>query len=236
MYNIDILQLPKGKTSNEYIREIYNNAKTSMEIEEAKEKIFRLTYRYGLKEIKKYKDLIKDDDAISIMSIAFMKTYNNYDPSIEGSFLGYYSSAIKSAILRDVYGKYANTADDRALVTTFKNNTSSYNNLIEDKEGKYNELIDTFSSDYNLEEDVETREWKDILFDIVDRKIDIPSSRNGKTHADIFKTFIAGKLEDSGITTDDIGKMYGMTGNNVRKLINHKKKIVKECWVKETTI
>ena len=236
MYSIDILQLPKGRTSNEYIREIYNNAKTPMEIEEAKEKIFRLTYRYGLKEVKKYKDLIKDDDAISVMSIAFMKTYNNYDPSIEGSFLGYYSSAIRTTVLRDVYGKYVNTADDRELVTTFKNNTSSYNNLVEDKEGKCNELIDTFSSDYNLEEDVENRELKAILFDIVDRKIDIPSSRKGKLHADIFKTFITSRLEDNGITTDDIGEMYDMTGNNVRKLIKHKKHIIQECWVKETTI
>lgn len=236
MYNIDILQLPKGRTSNEYIRELYNNAKTPMEIEEAKEKIFRLTYRYGLKELKKYKDLIGEEDAISVMSIAFMETYNRYDPSIEGSFLGYYGKTIRARVLRDVYGKYADYPEARELVNTIKNNTSSYNRLIEDKEGKHNELIDTFSSNYNLEEDVETKELKNILFDIIDRKIDIPSSRKGKLHADIFKAFITSRLEDNGITTNDIGEIYGMTGNNVRKLIKHKKQIIQECWIKETTI
>lgn len=229
--NVNVLKAPKGVKTNDYIRFIYQHD----EPEVAKDKIFGLTYVLALKEIRKYSNIRPMEEAITDMAIAFMKTFNAFDPSNEeGSFMNYYKLAIRTEVLLSVYGKYKNTPEDRQFWTDSQNSTSSLNNLVEDKEGKYNEIGDILEDDYNLEDDIQTRELKNIMFDIVDRTIGI--SRIGKTHAEIFKTYIENKIYDLGMTTDEIGDMHGVTGNNVRKMIKSKKHLVWNKWVKETQI
>lgn len=232
MYNnVDILKTPKGVKMNDYIKTIYLND----EPEIAKDKIFRLTYLLAKKEFRKYSNLISAEYYMADMSIAFMKTYNKFDPSKEeGSFMSYYTLAIRTEVLLSAFGRYKNTPKDRQFWLDAQNNTSSLNKLTEDKEGKRSELGNTLEDDYNLEEDVESRELKTIMFDIIDRTINI--SNIGKKHSDIFKTFVESKIEGTDLTTDEIGEMYGVTGNNVRKIIAHKKHLIQEKWIKETQI
>lgn len=232
MYNnVDILKTPKGVKMNDYIKTIYLNE----EPETAKDKIFRLTYLLAKKEFRKYSNLTTAEYYMADMSIAFMKTYNKFDPSKEeGSFMSYYTLAIRTEVLLSAFGRYKNTAKDRQFWLDAQNNTSSLNNLTQDKEGKRSELGNTLEDDYNLEEDVQTRALKTILFDIIDRTINI--SNIGKKHSDIFKTYIESKLEGTELTTDEIGAMYGVTGNNVRKMITQKKHLVWDKWIKETQI
>lgn len=232
MYNnVDILKAPKGVKMNDYIKSIYLND----EPEIAKDKIFRLTYLLAKKEFRKYSNLISAEYYMADMSIAFMKTYNKFDPSKEeGSFMSYYALAIRTEVLLSAFGRYKNTPKDRQFWLDAQNNTSSLNKMTEDKEGKRSELGNTLEDDYNLEEDVESRELKTIMFDIIDRTINI--SNIGKKHSDIFKTFVESKIEGTDLTTDEIGEMYGVTGNNVRKIIAHKKHLIQEKWIKETQI
>lgn len=232
MYNnVDILKAPKGVKMNDYIKSIYLND----EPEIAKDKIFRLTYLLAKKEFRKYSNLISAEYYMADMSIAFMKTYNKFDPSKEeGSFMGYYALAIRTEVLLSAFGRYKNTPKDRQFWLDAQNNTSSLNKMTEDKEGKRSELGNTLEDNYNLEEDVESRELKTIMFDIIDRTINI--SNIGKKHSDIFKTFVESKIEGTDLTTDEIGEMYGVTGNNVRKIIAHKKHLIQEKWIKETQI
>lgn len=232
MYNnVDILKAPKGVKMNDYIKTIYLND----EPEIAKDKIFRLTYLLAKKEFRKYSNLISADYYMADMSIAFMKTYNKFDPSKEeGSFMSYYALAIRTEVLLSAFGRYKNTPKDRQFWLDAQNNTSSLNKMTEDKEGKRSELGNTLEDDYNLEKDVESRELKTIMFDIIDRTINI--SNIGKKHSDIFKTFVESKIEGTDLTTDEIGEMYGVTGNNVRKIIAHKKHLIQEKWIKETQI
>ena len=232
MYNIvDILKTPKGVKMNDYIKTIYLNE----EPETAKDKIFRLTYLLAKKEFRKYSNLTTAEYFMADMSIAFMKTYNKFDPSKEeGSFMNYYALAIRTEVLLSAFGRYKNTPEGRQFWLDAQNNTTSLNNLVEDKEGKRNEIGDTLEDDYNLEQDVETRQLKTILFDIIDRTINI--SNIGKKHSDIFKTYIGSKIDGIEITTDEIGAMYGVTGNNVRKIIKTKKHLIQERWIKETQI
>ena len=229
--NVDILKTPKGVKMNDYIKTIY----LTEEPETAKEKIFRLTYLLAKKEFRKYSNLTTSEYFMADMSIAFMKTYNKFDPSKEeGSFMNYYALAIRTEVLLSAFGRYKNTPEGRQFWLDAQNNTSSLNNLVEDKEGKRNEIGDTLEDDYNLEQDVETRQLKTILFDIIDRTINI--SNIGKKHSDIFKTYIGSKIDGIEITTDEIGAMYGVTGNNVRKIIKTKKHLIQERWIKETQI
>jgi hypothetical protein len=232
MYNnVDILKAPKGVKMNDYIKTIYLND----EPEIAKDKIFRLTYLLAKKEFRKYSNLISADYYMADMSIAFMKTYNKFDPSKEeGSFMSYYALAIRTEVLLSAFGRYKNTPKDRQFWLDAQNNTSSLNKMTEDKEGKRSELGNTLEDDYNLEADVESRELKTIMFDIIDRTINI--SNIGKKHSDIFKTFVESKIDGTDLTTDEIGEMYGVTGNNVRKIIAHKKHLIQEKWIKETQI
>lgn len=232
MYNnVDILKTPKGVKMNDYIKTIYLND----EPEIAKDKIFRLTYLLAKKEFRKYSNLISAEYYMADVSIAFMKTYNKFDPSKEeGSFMSYYALAIRTEVLLSAFGKYKNTPKDRQFWIDAQNNTSSLNKMTEDKEGKRSELGNTLEDDYNLEADVESRELKTIMFDIIDRTINI--SNIGKKHSDIFKTFVESKIEGTDLTTDEIGEMYGVTGNNVRKIIAHKKHLIQEKWIKETQI
>lgn len=232
MYNnVDILKAPKGVKMNDYIKSIYLND----EPEVAKDKIFRLTYLLAKKEFRKYSNLITAEYYMADMSIAFMKTYNKFDPSKEeGSFMSYYALAIRTEVLLSAFGRYKNTTKDRQFWLDAQNNTSSLNKMTEDKEGKRSELGNTLEDDYNLEEDVESRELKSIMFDIIDRTINI--SNIGKKHSDIFKTFVESKIDGTDLTTDEIGEMYGVTGNNVRKIIAHKKHLIQEKWIKETQI
>lgn len=232
MYNnVDILKAPKDVKMNDYIKSIYLND----EPEIAKDKIFRLTYLLAKKEFRKYSNLISAEYYMADMSIAFMKTYNKFDPSKEeGSFMSYYALAIRTEVLLSAFGRYKNTPKDRQFWLDAQNNTSSLNKMTEDKEGKRSELGNTLEDNYNLEEDVESRELKTIMFDIIDRTINI--SNIGKKHSDIFKTFVESKIEGTDLTTDEIGEMYGVTGNNVRKIIAHKKHLIQEKWIKETQI
>ena len=232
MYNnVDILKAPKGVKMNDYIKSIYIND----EPEIAKDKIFRLTYLLAKKEFRKYSNLISAEYYMADVSIAFMKTYNNFDPSKEeGSFMGYYALAIRTEVLLSAFGKYKNTPKDRQFWLDAQNNTTSLNKMTEDKEGKRSELGNTLEDDYNLEADVESRELKTIMFDIIDRTINI--SNIGRKHSDIFKTFVESRIEGTDLTTDEIGEMYGVTGNNVRKIIAHKKHLIQEKWIKETQI
>lgn len=232
MYNnVDILKAPKGVKMNDYIKSIYLND----EPEIAKDKIFRLTYLLAKKEFRKYSNLISAEYYMADVSIAFMKTYNKFDPSKEeGSFMGYYALAIRTEVLLSAFGKYKNTPKDRQFWIDAQNNTSSLNKMTEDKEGKRSELGNTLEDDYNLEDDVASRELKTIMFDIIDRTINI--SNIGKKHSDIFKTFVESKIDGTDLTTDEIGEMYGVTGNNVRKIIAHKKHLIQEKWIKETQI
>lgn len=232
LYNdVKILRAPKGVKLNDYIKHVYAND----EPETAKEKIFGLTYVIALNEVKKYHTIVSMEQGMTDMAVAFMKTYNHFDPSNEeGSFMNYYKLAIRTEVLLTAFGKYKNTPEDRQLCLDSQNNISSLNNLVEDKEGKYNEIGDTLEDDYSLEDDIQTKELKTILFDIVDRTVG--KTRAGDRHAAIFKKYIENKIYDLGMTTDEIGAPYGMTGNNVRKVIASKKQIVYDKWIKETQI
>ena len=232
MYNnVDILKAPKGVKLNDYIKTIYLND----EPEVAKDKIFRLTYLLAKKEFKKYSNLTTTEYFMTDMAVAFMKTYNKFNPSKEGgSFMSYYALAIRTEVLLTAFGKYKNTPKDRQFWLDTQNNTSSLNNLTEDKEGKRSELGNTIKDDYNLEDDIQTREAKIIMFDIIDRVIGI--SRIGKVHAEIFKIYLENKMDGTGMTTDEIGAMYNTTGNNIRKVINQKKHLIQRQWIKETQI
>ena len=232
MYNdVDILKAPKGVKLNDYIKAIYLND----EPEVAKDKIFRLTYLLAKKEFKKYSNLTTAEYFMTDMAVAFMKTYNKFDPSKEGgSFMSYYTLAIRSEVLRAAFGKYSNTPKDRQFWLDAQNNTSSLNNLTEDKEGKRSELGNTLEDDYNLEDDVQARETKVIMFDIIDRVIGV--SKKGKVHAEIFKTYLENKMEGTGMTADEIGAIYNITGNNIRKMFSQKKHLIQRQWIKETQI
>ena len=232
MYNnIEILKTPKGIKLNDYIKTIYLND----EPEVAKDKIFRLTYLLAIKELKKYNTLTTTEYFMADMSVAFMKTYNKFDPSKDGgSFMSYYTLAIRTEVLLTAFGKYKNTPESRKFWMDSQNNTSSLNNLTEDKEGKRSELGNTLEDDYNLEDDIQTREAKVIMFDIIDRVIGV--SRIGKVHAEIFKTYLGNKMDETGMTADEIGAMYNTTGNSIRKMINQKKHLIQRQWIKETQI
>ena len=116
MYELKLMMVPKGYKINDYIKELYTNAKTAEEIDDCKDKIFRLTYKFGLDELKRNQHMTTIEDGLGDMSLAFLKTFNNFDPTKEeASFLNYYKLAIRTEIMNTKFRKYRNRKEDREL-------------------------------------------------------------------------------------------------------------------------
>lgn len=221
MYKLKRYDLTTEDGSYEkFIGKTMRSIKTKEGKEAAKELIFRLTYPWALNYVKKFKNLGDPEDFSGDMSIAFMKTFNNYKVEKEGtSFLKYYKMAIRSEIVNHYYGKYRMSEEGKTLVTTVKNLMNYLDEPLRNKGEKgistkkdslIDEVID-FTSDL-VEEDYK-KEIKALAWEAL-------QSREHKRNTEIiYMHYIDRVLEGEFTTYTQLARELNKPATSVRKAI-----------------
>ena len=228
MYKIQLLKTPKGVKLNDHIKDLYLNAPR----EEAKDKIFRLTYYIAIEELHKYKHLIPIEDALGELSVAYIKTFNNFDPHNEkASFLNYYKLAIRSEVITAKFRKYKNDGDTRELCMRMENNFEYLDEPSENKDGRETTTLgETIPSPVNVECSILNKNTRDKVREIANKAFDIYNKKSDEKYRSIFVTYMVSATTDDPLNGKDLARLYNMSYYNIRRMIIRYTPIFKELW------
>ena len=234
MYNLEFVKLPKGYKMNDYIKELCINAKTKEEIDDCKDKIFRLTYKFGLDEVKRHRHMTTIDDGLGSMSIAFLKTFNHYDPTKEGaSFLNYYRLAIKTEIMNDKFRKYRNRTENRELCYRME---ASIGYLDEPTEGKDGKEAGTkgglISSKHDMIDEIITNDMKNRLMAIAMKvvKDNITYPKRLDSHQKVIRCWAENLMAEEKCDAAEIGRLTDTKIHTARRIIHAYENEIMRLW------
>ena len=234
MYDLELIMTPKGYKINDYINELYANAKTAEEIDECKDKIFRLTYKFGLDEVKRNQHMTTIEDGLGDMSLAFIKTFNNYDPTKEGSsFLNYYKLALKTQIMNTRFRNYRNRQENRELCYRME---SSIGYLDEPTEGKDGKEAGTkgglISSKHDMIDEVITNDMKNRLMDIAMKvvKDNITYPKRIPSHQKVIRCWVKNLMAEEKCDAAEIGRLTNTKIHTARRIIHAYENEIMRLW------
>ena len=91
MYIVKRFTIPEGYKLSEYASLLAQEIQAGNNVEENKDKLYRATYPVLFEYVLKFKNLASEENLVSDMALAFMRTINNFDPSVpNASFINYY--------------------------------------------------------------------------------------------------------------------------------------------------
>lgn len=234
LYKVNMLKAPKGVKINDYIKQIYREANTEDEIEQAKDKIFRLTYKFGLDQLKLMHDRVSLEEGIGSMSLAFMKTFNNFDPSTEGaSFINYYKMAIHSQVLCDQLGKYRNTEEAKEIFNKVKGTMWSLDEQTEGKDGDSRTRGDIMPSSFDIDEEVYYNILVKRILEIVEEHLTKEDKRKDPKLNLAFMDYINGHIYGGNNKVEYLAEKYGFNEMQVRGFIYRQRKKLKRRLIEE---
>lgn len=227
MYNLNLIKTPHGKTLNECIMDLYLNAPE----EEAKDKIFRMTYYIAIGELQKYRHLAPIEEMVGELSVAFMKTFNNFDPTKEGvSFLNYYKLTIRSEILTAKFGKYKNTPETRELVMRMEKAIDSFDEPEENKDGREVKTKgEVIPSGFNVEQAVLNKDLRDRVVTIGNAAFD-STKRRTEEYRPIFLKYLETATTEDPMSAKDLARYFNVSYYNVRRMLIKYLPIFMEMW------
>ena len=234
LYKVNILKAPKGVKINDYIKQIYREAYTEDEIEQAKDKIFRLTYKFGLDQLKLMHDRVSLEEGIGSMSVAFIKTFNNFDPSVEGaSFINYYKMAIHSQVLCDQLGKYRNTEEAKEIFNKVKGTMWSLDEPTEGKDGDFRTRGDIMPSNFNIDEEVYYSILIKRILEIVEENLAKKDKRKDPKLNLVFMDYINGHIYGGNNKVEYLAEKYGFNEMQIRGFIYRQRKKLRLRLIEE---
>ena len=234
LYKVNMLKAPKGIKINDYIKQIYMEANTEDEIEQAKDKIFRLTYKFGLDQLKLMHDRVSLEEGIGSMSLAFMKTFNNFDPSVEGaSFINYYKMAIHSQVLRDQLGKYRSTEEAKKIFNKVKGTMWSLDEPTEGKDDDFRTRGDIMSSSFDIHEEVYYNILTERILEIAGEILAKNDKRKDPKLNLVFMDYIKGHIYGGNNKLQYLSEKYELNEVQVRGFICRQRKKLKLRLIEE---
>lgn len=154
MYNVERFMVPEGYKLNDYAKVLVREIRKGENVEENKDKLFRMTYPIMINYVLQFKNLYSEEYLVSDMAIAFMKTLNNFNPDADNaSFTNYYKLAAKTSIINSYYGKYKKDEESRKLKRDVDNLMASLEDKVSDKSGKDTGTWHDLTPDDNFEID-----------------------------------------------------------------------------------
>jgi hypothetical protein len=234
LYKVNILKAPKGTKINDYIKQLYRDANTDNELEEAKDKIFRLTYKFGLDQLKLMHDRVTLEEGIGSMSVAFMKTFNNFDPEAEGaSFINYYKRAIHSQVICDQLGKYRNTEEAKEIFNKVKGTMWSLDEPTEGKDGDSGTRGDIMPSGFNIDEEVYYNILVKRILEIVEENLAKVDKRKDPKLNLVFMDYINGHIYGGNNKREYLSEKYGLTEMQVKGFVYRQRKKLRLKLIEE---
>lgn len=221
MYDVVAYKIPKGSNYSECTKELVRNIRAGKDVEDSKDKLFRMTYALAIQELKKYAYIGTPDDLLPDMSIAFMNTLNHFDPDKPGaSFVNYYKLAIKTEIINRYYGKFKNKKEWMDGYSYFLNGTRSLHELLYDKNDvETGTLADTIVDDsVDIEGDIEHMALVEVINNAIE-EIFKSNKKLKKRGKDIFSYYIEHQLRGEEITQLEVGKKFNASRGNVSNIM-----------------
>ena len=229
-YKIELLKAPKGIKLNDHIKSIYLNDEPEL----AKDKIFRLTYKFGLDQVKLMADQVSLEEGIGSMSEAFMKTFNNFVPTGNNvSFINYYKKAIHSQIICDQLGKYRYSEE---LINIFNEVKCAMRSLDEPTKSKDDDTRtrgDIIPSSFDIHEEVYYSMLVKRIFDIADEHLSRQDKRKDPKLNNVFIDYLNGHVYGGNTSYEYLAEKYSLTEGQVRVFICRQRKKLKLKLIEE---
>lgn len=214
MYKIPSFIVPEGYKVGEYALLLCRDIREGNNVEDAKDKLFRMTYPIMLQEVKKYKNIAPVSELVSDLSLAFMRTLNRFDPYREGtSFINYYKRALYSEIIQNNFGKYKNNEQDKKLKRTFEGTIASLDDKLYDKNdaetGTWHDLIEDINAD--IDADLLEEDYKNTVHVVINKVFN--KRRQGKKSDNpklMFTDYVDSIMNDAGIKNLEISAKYNV--------------------------
>ena len=234
LYKVNMLKAPKGVKINDYIKQIYREANTEDEVEQAKDKIFRLTYKFGLDQLKRMHDQVSLEEGIGSMSLAFMATFNNFDPSVEdASFINYYKMAIRSQVICDQLGKYRSTEESKEIFNKVKHTTWSLDEPTKGKDGESGTKGDIIPSSFDIDEEVYYNILVGRILEIVEENLAKDHKRKDPKLNLVFMDYINGHIYGGNNKREYLAEKYGLSESQVKGFIFKQRKKLRLRLIEE---
>lgn len=232
------------ESKNKYHNKLVYNINKGIDINDNMELLFKSTYKFGYKQIMKYKNLESDTDVLlSLMSIAFMKTLDSYKVDNDNSFCLLYSINIRNEVVKEYYCyKTIDGQKERVLKGDYNNfNKFSLEGKFEDNDDEFHNIV--ADENVNIEKKVisnylytEIMKAIDKVFETKLSVSDRRSKRDRKQSSSfianrnktIFKKYMELRLNGEHICTDDIGEEFDISGSSVRKILKKYKGLLRE--------
>ena len=215
-YALNKYQIPEGYTFNSYINEAVENIRNGNDVEYYQDTLFRLTYPNAVKEVNKLTNYAEPTELLPLMSIAFMKTIDKFDPEKPNtSFMNYYKTTIRNDIIiaydkhrgaKEEYKEYYKRCEKtmrsmEELVPVQKNSMLPLYTMIEDNKA-------------NIDEDVMCEELIATIFRVIDTMF---TPKQEKTKA-IFVSYINACINGEKWNQKKIAKEFGIVQGYVSKI------------------
>lgn len=234
LYKVNMLKAPKGVKINDYIKQIYREANTEDEIEQAKDKIFRITYKFGLDQLKLMHDKVSLEEGIGSMSVAFMKTFNNFDPSVEGaSFINYYKIAIQSQVIADQLGRYKNSEEAKEIFNKVKGTMWSLDEPTKGKDDDSGTRGDIMPSRFNIDEEVYYNILVERILELVEEILAKEDKRKDPKLNLVFMDYINGHIYGGNNKLEYLAEKYGLTEMRIKGFIYRQRKKLRLRLIEE---
>lgn len=228
MYQIARFEIPKDRKFGEYALELIHEIKNGINVEENKEKLFRMSYPIMIKEVYKYTDIRPVDELLADLSVSFMTTLKSFNINREQgstSFISYYKKAFCHEVMHSYFGYYIGAyPEKRKACLYFKKSIGSLDALDEymcksAKEGTHITVSDVLEdTNINIENEIVDKSFKDTVHYAIE-KIFNPNGRGRGSRVEnarkIFTAYVDSIIDDNHMTYDQIGEMYDSTKSNV---------------------
>ena len=213
LYNVECLSPPEGISLSDYVRHLF---RSSMTDEARKDTLFRLTYRLAYKRLKQLENLMPVEDSISLMSIAFMLSYNNYIDKDGSSFVAYYLKAIGMQVYIARFGKYRFSREDREfLCKTEKGFMYIDQPSLESKD--YD--LDFLRSREDVSDGILLTELYNVIYDILDKMFLGYDWRRSPKSKLLYTDYLNSILSEETIHQYDLALKYDISYSSARHII-----------------
>ena len=219
MYIVKRFNIPEGYKLSEYASLLAQEIQAGNNVEENKDKLYRATYPVLFEYVLKFKNLASEENLVSDMALAFMRTINNFDPSVpNASFINYYKLATKTEIFNNEYRKYKRNEESRKLKSLFEGTLYSLEMPLVDKHGIDTGTLHETIADERLiiDDELMNEEFRKDLAIAVDRVFEKASKgpRSEKTRK-LIEAHIQNELSDKPILQKELAAKFGIKRQSV---------------------
>lgn len=236
MYIVKRFTIPEGYKLSEYASLLVQEIQAGNNVEENKDKLYRATYPILFEYVLKFKNLASEENLVSDMALAFMRTINNFNPAApNASFINYYKLAAKTEIFNNAYRKYKRNEESRKLKSLFEGTMCSLEMPLVDKHGINTGTLHETIADERLiiDDEIMNEEFRKDLAIAVDRVFEKASKgpRSEKSKK-LIEAYIQNELSDKPIMQKDIVAKLGLRRQAMSNVINRYLPLIKKELIK----